>query len=130
MIKAHDGQVEIEGTGKTLLADYACISNALGSKFGCDELFRFYLIGTEDYHHGDVLGIVQGRVEVTDDVRDCTLNLAMILNAILDVHGDKAEKIIKTAADIATIIKCDSEADNIDQMGEEVNELLKGVEDV
>lgn len=58
MIKAHDGQVEIEGTGKTLLADYACISNALGSKFGCDELFRFYLIGTEDYHHGDVLGIV------------------------------------------------------------------------
>ena len=128
MIKAHNGQVEIEGTGKTLLADYACISNALGGKIGCDELFRMYLIGTEEYHHGDVLGIVQGQVEVTDSARDCTLNLAMILNAIIDAHGDNAEKIIKTAADIATIIKCDSEVDNIDQMGEEVNELLKGVE--
>ena len=128
MIKAHNGQVEIEGTGKTLLADYACISNALGSKFGCDELFRFYVIGTEDYHHGDVLGIVHGCVEVIDSARNCTLNLAMILNAIINTHGDNAEKIIKTAADIATIIKCDSEVDNIDQMGEEVNELLKGVE--
>ena len=128
MIKAHNGQVEIEGTGKTLFADYACISNALGGKLGCDELFRFYLIGTEDYHHGDALGIVQGHVEVTDSVRNCTLNLAMILNAIINTHGDNAEKIIKTAADIATIIKCDSEVDNIDQMGEEVNELLKGVE--
>ena len=129
MIKAHDGHVEIEGTGKTLLADYAYISNALGGKLGCDELFRFYLIGTEDYHHGDVLGIVQGLVEVTDSARDCTLNLAMILNAIIDEHGDNAEKIIKTAADIATIIKCDSEADNIDQMGEEVLKLLEGIED-
>lgn len=130
MIKAHDGRVEIEGTGKTLFADYACISNALGGKLGCDTLFQCYLLGTEDYHHGDVIGVVQGNVEVTSVAKDCTLNLAMILNAIIGVHGDNAEKIIKTAADIATIIKRDSEADNIDQMGAEVIKLLEGVEDV
>ena len=128
MIKAHDGHVEIEGTGKTLFADYACISNALGSKFKCDDLFRVFLHGTEDYHHGDVIGIVQGHVEITEDAKECTLNLAMILNSIIDVHGDNAENIIKTAADIATIIKRDDEVDNIDQMGAEVIELLKGVE--
>lgn len=130
MIKAHDGQVEIEGTGKTLFADYACISNALGGKLGCDTLFQGYLLGTEDYHHGDVIAVVQGNVEVTSVAKDCTLNLAMILNAIIGVHGDNAEKIIKTAADIATIIKSDSEVDNIDQMGAEVIKLLEGVEDV
>lgn len=130
MIKAHDGRVEIEGTGKTLFADYACISNALGGKLGCDKLFQCYLLGTEDYHHGDVIAVVQGHVEVTSVAKDCTLNLAMILNAIIGVHGDNAEKIIKTAADIATIIKRDSEADDIDQMGAEVIKLLEGVEDV
>ena len=130
MIKAHDGRVEIEGTGKTLFADYACISNALGDKLGCDKLFQCYLLGTEDYHHGDVIAVVQGKVEVTSDAKDCTLDLAMILNAILEVHGDNAEKIIKTAADIATIIKRDDQVDNIDQIGEEVVKLLKGVEDV
>lgn len=130
MIKAHDGHVEIEGTGKTLFADYACISNALGGKLGCDTLFQCYLLGTEDYHHGDVIAVVQGKVEVTSDAKNCTLNLAMILNAIIGVHGDNAEKIIKTAADIATIIKRDSEVDNIDQMGTEVIKLLEGVEDV
>lgn len=129
MIKAYDGHVEIEGTGKALFADYACISNALGGKLGCDKLFQGYLLGTEDYHHGDVIGVVQGKVEVTSNARDCTLDLAMILNAIIEVHGDNAEKIIKTAADIGTIIKRDSEVDNIDQMGEEVIELLKGVEE-
>lgn len=128
MIKAHDGRVEIEGTGKTLFADYACISNALGDKLGCDKLFQCYLLGTEDYHHGDVIAVVQGKVEVTNDAKDCTLDLAMILSAIIEVHGDNAEKIIKTAADIATIIKLDDKADNIDQMGEEVVKLLKGVE--
>lgn len=128
MIKANDGRVEIVGTGKTLFADYACISNALGDKLGCDKLFQCYLLGIEDYHHGDVIAVVQGKVEVTSDAKDCTLDLAMILNAILEVHGDNAEKIIKTAADIATIIKRDSEVDNIDQMGEEVVKLLKGVE--
>lgn len=127
MIKAHDGRVEIEGTGKTLFADYACISNALGDKLCCDKLFQCYLLGTEDYHHGDVIAVVQGKVEVTSDAKGCTLDLAMILNAIIEVHGDNAEKIIKTAADIATIIKRDSEADNIDQVGEEVVKLLKGV---
>lgn len=130
MIKAHDGHVEIEGTGKTLYADYACISNALGDKLGCDKLFQCYPLGTEDYHHGDVIAVVQGNVEVTSVAKDCTLNLAMILNAIIGVHGDNAEKIIKTAADIATIIKKDSEVDNIDQMGAEVIKLLEGVEDV
>lgn len=129
MIKAHDGQVEIEGTGKTLFADYACISNVLGDKLGCDKLFQCYLLGTEDYHHGDVIAVVQGKVEVTSEAKNCTLDLAMILNAIIGVHGDNAEKIIKTAADIATIIKSDSEVDNIDHMGEEVIELLKGIED-
>lgn len=129
MIKAHDGRVEIEGTGKTLLTDYACISNALGDKLGCDKLFQCYLLGTEDYHHGDVIAVVQGKVEVTNDAKDCTLNLAMILNAIIGVHRDNAEKIIKTAADIATIIKKDSEADDIDQMGAEVLKLLEGIED-
>lgn len=130
MIKAHDGRVEIEGTGKTLFADYACISNALGDKLGCDKLFQCYLLGTEDYHRGDVVAVVQGKVEVTSDAKDCTLDLAMILNAIIEVHGDNAEKIIKTAADIATIIKLDDKADNIDQIGDEVVKLLKGVEDV
>lgn len=130
MIKANNGRVEIKGTGKILLADYACISNALVDKLGCDKLFQCYLLGTEDYHHGDVIAVVQGKVEVTSDAKDCTLDLAMILNAIIEVHGDNAEKIIKTAADIATIIKKDSEVDNIDQMGEKVIELLKGVEDV
>ena len=130
MIKAHDGRVEIEGTRKTLFTDYACISNALGDKLGCDKLFQCYLLGTEDYHNGDVIAVVQGKVEVTSDAKDCTLDLAMILNAIIEVHGDNAEKIIKTAADIATTIKRDDKADNIDQMGEEVAKLLKGVEDV
>lgn len=129
MIKAENGRVEIEGTGKTLFADYACISNVLGGKLGCDKLFQCYLLSTEDYHHGDVMAVVQGKVEVTSDAKDCTLDLAMILNTIIGVHGDKAERIIKTAADIATIIKRDSEADNIDQMGEEVVKLLKGVEE-
>lgn len=130
MIKAYDGHVEIEGTGKILFADYACISNALGGKLGCDNLFQSYILGTEDYHHGDVLGVVQGNVEVPSNARECTLNLAMILNAIIGTHGDNAEKIIKTAADIATIIKRDSEVDNIDQIDKEVSELLKGVPDV
>lgn len=130
MIKAHDGHVEIDGAGKTLFADYACISNVLGDKLGCDKLFQCYLLGTEDYHHGDVIAVVQGHVEVTSVAKDCALNLAMILNAIIGVHGDNAEKIIKTAADIATIIKRDSEADDIDQMGAEVIKLLEGVEDV
>lgn len=130
MIKADNGHVEIQGTGKTLMADYACISNALGDKLGCDKLFQCYLLGTEDYHHGDVIAVVQGKVEVTSVAKNCTLDLAMILNAILEVHGDNAEKIIKTAADIATIIKRDDKADNIDQMGEEVVRLLKGVENV
>lgn len=128
MIKAHDGHVEIEGTGKTLFADYACISNALGGQLGCDKLFQGYLLGTADYHQGDVIAVVQGKVEVTSGAKDCTLDLAMILNAIIGVHGDNAEKIIKTAADIATIIKRDNEADNIDQMGAEVIELLKWIE--
>ena len=130
MIKAHDGRVEIKGTGKTLFADYACISNALGDKLGCDKLFQCYLLGTEDYHHDDVIAVVQGNVEVTSVAKNCTLDLAMILNAIIEVHGDNAEKIIKTAADIATIIKLDDEADNIDQMGEEVIKLLKGIDNV
>lgn len=130
MIKAHDGYVEIEGTGKTLFADYACISNALGDKLGCDKLFQGYLLGTEDYHHGDVIAAVQGKVEVTSDAKNCTLDLAMILNAIMEVHGDNAEKVIKTAADIATIIKLDEKVQDIDQMGAEVIKLLEGVEDV
>lgn len=130
MIKTHNGHVEIEGTGNTLLADYACISNALGSKLECDDLFKIFILGTEDYHHGDIIGVVQGHVEVTNDAKDCTLNLAMILNAIISTHGDKAERIIKTAADIATIIKRDSEVDNAVKMGNEVLKLLEGVEDV
>ena len=73
---------------------------------------------------------MQGKVEVTSVVKDCTLNLAMILNAIIGVHGDNAEKIIKTAADIATIIKRDGEVDDLDKMGEELIKLLEGVEDV
>lgn len=130
MIKAHDGHIEIEGTGKTLLADYACISNALGSKLECDDLFRFFILGTEDYLHGDVIGVVQGHVEVTEDAKDCTFNLAMILNAIISSHGDNAEKIIKTAADIATIIKRDSEVEDALKMSNEVLKLLEGVPDV
>ena len=130
MIKAHDGRVEIEGTGKTLFADYACISNVLGGKLGCDKLFQCYLLGTADYHHGDVIAVVQGKVEVTSDAKDCTLDLAMILNTIIGVHGDNAERIIKTAADIATVIKRDDQVGDIDQMCEEVVKLLKGVEDV
>lgn len=50
------------------------------------------------------------------------------MNWIKDRTPTEAEKIIKTAADIATIIKKDSEVENIDQMGEKVIELLKGVE--
>lgn len=130
MIKAHDGHVEIEGTGKTLLADYACITNALGSKLGCDDLFNCYRLGAEDYIHGNLLGVVQGHVEVPNNAQDCTLDLAMILNAIVELHGDNAEKIIKTAADIAMIIKPDIKADDIEEIGDQVANLLKGVPDV
>lgn len=128
MIKANNGRIEIEGTGKILFADYACISNALVDKLGADALFRGLALGVEDKTNGDILGCVTGAVETPKNAKICTVNLAMILNAIVDKHGDNAERIIKTAADIATIIKRDDKADNIDQMGEKVVELLKGVE--
>lgn len=130
MIKANNGRIEIEGTGKILFADYVCISNALVDKLGANALFHGLALGVEDKTNGDILGCVTGAVEIPKDAKICTVNLAMILNAIVDKHGDNAEKIIKTAADIATIIKKDSEVENIDQMGAEVVELLKGVEDV
>ena len=130
MIKANNGRIEIEGTGKILFADYVCISNALVDKLGADALFHALALGVEDKTNGDVLCCMAGAVEIPTDAKICTINLAMILNAIVYEHGDNAEKIIKTAADIATIIKKDSEMENIDQMGEEVIKLLKGVEDV
>ena len=128
MIKAENGHVEIKGTGKTLMADYACISNVLVDKLGADYLFKGLVLGVADKADGDVLGCVAGAVEIPTDTRICTLNLAMILNAIVDQHGDNAENIIKTAADIATIIKRDDEVYNIDKVGAKVIELLKGVE--
>lgn len=128
MIKAHNGHIEIEGTGNILFADYACISNVLVDELGVDALFHGFALGVEDKTNGNVLGCVAGAVEKPKDAKTCTLNLAMILNAIVNKHGDNAEKIIKTAADIATTIKKDSEVENIDQMGAEVIELLKGVD--
>ena len=127
MINAENGHVEIKGTGKTLMADYACISNVLVDKLGADYLFKGLVLGVADKADGDVLGCVAGAVEIPTDTRICTLNLSMILNAIVDQHGDNAEKIIKTAADIAMIIKRDEKVDDIEQIGRQVEKLLEGV---
>jgi len=129
MINAENGHIEIKGTGKTLMADYACISNALVDKLGADYLFKGLVLGIADKADGDVLGCVAGAVEIPTDARICTLNLSMILNAIVDQYGDNSENIIKTAADIAMIIKRDEKVDDIENIGGQVAKLLEGVRD-
>ena len=129
MIKAENGHIEIKGTGKTLMADYACISNALVDELRADYLFKGLVLGIADKADGDVCGCVAGAVEIPTDARICTLNLSMILNAIVDRYGDNSENIIETAADIAMIIKRDEKVDDIENIGGQVAKLLEGVRD-
>lgn len=130
MIKTHNGHVEIEGTVNTVLADYAFISHALADKVSVHTLFKGFILGTEDSTDDDMIAAVNGYVVIPDDAKHCTLNLAFILNAITSEHSENAENIIKTAADIAMIIKRDEEVKNIGKIGDKVMKLLEGVEDV
>lgn len=130
MIKVHNGHVEIEGTGETLLAEYACITNVLVDKMNLDAVLKCFVIGAKEKINDDMIWCIDGRVDIPENAKKCTLNLAMILNAIVEQCGDNSESIIKTAADIAMIIKPDKKTDDIEQIGRQVEKLLKGVEDV
>lgn len=105
MINVDRGKINFKGKGVTILAEYMALTQALLEKMGEDVVSRVFIESCGD----DNLMVVKGQVHLPDHPEYVMIDLAFILNAITETCGNKAETIIKSAADMAMQIKPDGE---------------------
>ena len=105
MINVDREKINFKGKGVTILAEYMALTQALREKMGEDVVSRVFIEGCG----ADNIMVVEGRVHLPDHLEYVMIDLAFILNAITETCGNKAETIIKSAADIAMQIKPDGE---------------------
>ena len=105
MINVDREKINFKGKGVTILAEYMALTQALRDKMGEDVVSRVFIEGCGS---GNIM-VVEGRVHIPDHLEYVMIDLAFILNAITENCGNKAEIIIKSAADMAMQIKPDGE---------------------